>query len=202
MLSQSRKCPTRRWRNSGYTTGVERIALWLNNTINKFSPVPAVNFTVQPRQAGETCGASAAGTLPFLPWAKFDACGLPTNPDQMRPPNRNGEARSDFSSSGSPWCFWRELSWRCSAVCNTPTTSGSQHRFNGSGINVFHLPPWAAIQAYRLHFAPGIETPMEAWFQGRRERMAVGMVIAGVVGIAGVIIAAVGVFGLSRRKRS
>jgi hypothetical protein len=65
-----------------------------------------------------------------------------------------------------------------------------------------HLRPWSAIDAYRVHFAQGIETPMEAWFQGRRERMAVGMVIAGLTGIAGVVFAAIGVVGLTRSKRS
>jgi hypothetical protein len=65
-----------------------------------------------------------------------------------------------------------------------------------------HLPPWPAIQAFRIRFASGIETPMDDWFEGQRQRMAVGTVIAGSAGILGVILTAVGIIGLSRRKRS
>ena len=65
-----------------------------------------------------------------------------------------------------------------------------------------HLPPWTAIQIYRYRIAPGIETPLDERFQGSREKMEVGMVIAGMTAIFGVVFAAVGVVGLSRRKRS
>ena len=66
---------------------------------------------------------------------------------------------------------------------------------------VLHLPPWVAIQLYRYSIAPGIETTLEERFQGSREKMAVGMVIAGLTGMLGAVFATVGVVGLSRRKR-
>jgi hypothetical protein len=66
---------------------------------------------------------------------------------------------------------------------------------------VRHLPPWAALQFYRGRIAPGIESPLEERLQGRNEMMAVGMIIAGLMGSAGVVFAAIGVVGLSRRKR-
>ena len=66
---------------------------------------------------------------------------------------------------------------------------------------VLHLRPWAAIQVYRSIATTGIETIWDERLQGSREKMAVGMVIASVTGLFGAVFAAVGIFGLSRRKR-
>jgi succinate dehydrogenase hydrophobic anchor subunit len=65
---------------------------------------------------------------------------------------------------------------------------------------VHRLRPWGAIQWYRSHLVPGIESVLDERFQGRREMMGVGIVIAGLTGIAGVVFAVVGVVGLSGRK--
>jgi hypothetical protein len=62
------------------------------------------------------------------------------------------------------------------------------------------LKPWDAIQYYRRSLAPGVEIPDAPNFQRRREILTVGLIVLGVGGTFGAVLAGIGIVGLMQAR--
>ena len=188
--------------SSVYTTGVERNALWLKIAIRTFFPVlaDAILLSSHGRRAKLLRCQCGREIHPFRPMGEIR---------RLRPAEST-EAIAAESKWGIPQRFLALgiglllLAVTVAAVLGSLQYADHQDFLAKTRLRreaALHLPPWTAIQIYRYQIAPGIETTLEERFQGSREKMAVGMVIAALTGMFGLVFAAVGVVGLSRKKR-